>query len=139
MISISGNSLQELEEQLAELKRQVAQPQAQPQTQPQAQPVAPVVNAGQRDKLVELKRRTTRTTGMVWRLILAVAARQTPCTLEELKADLDMEKTASVHSLLAVLGRPCARLGIIVIQNISGNPTRYTMSADVRAIVTELG
>ena len=88
---------------------------------------------------MELKRRTTRTTGRVWKLILAVAARQPSCTLEELAGDLKLKETASVHSLMAVLGRPCKHLNLVVIQLLGGNPTQFAMPADVRAIVTELG
>ena len=130
MISISGNTLQELEQQLEDLKRHALQPRNQ-------QPP----NAALRTRIIELKRRATRTTGRVWELGKAVAARQDPCTLEELAQDLNLPSTASVHSLLALLGRPCAakRLNLNVIQNIGGNPTRYTMPAEVKAIVTELG
>ena len=131
MISITGNSLQELEQQLEEFKRQATQPRR--DTSPQNDDVL-------RKKLIELKRRATRTTGLVWRLVKAVAVRENPCTLEELAQDLNLLRAASVHSLLAVLGRPCSpkRLDLTVIQNVGGNPTRYTMPDDVRAIVTEL-
>ena len=132
MISISGNTLEELEEQLERLKRDATRPRT-------AAP--PVVNGQLRGKIVELKRRATKTTGQVWKLVRAVAARRTPSTLDELAHDLGLPHAGSVHSLLAVLGRPCApaRLNITVIENIGGNPTRYTMPENVRDIVTELG
>lgn len=130
MITISGNSLQEVEQQLVELKRQLAR---------QAHDHQPPPDAALRRKTVELKRRATKTTGLVWKLVKAVAARQGPCTLEELAHDLGLPHAASVHSLIAVLGRPCKRLEITVIVNLGGNPTRYTMPDDVRAIVLSLG
>jgi hypothetical protein len=131
LISITGNSLRELEQQLDELKRQASQAPAQ----------SPATNESLRTKIIELKRRATRTTGLVWKLVLAVAARQTPCTLDELAQDLNLPQAASVHSLLAILGRPCSpkRLNLTVIKNLGGNPTRYTMPPDVRAIVIDLG
>jgi hypothetical protein len=121
--------LQELEEALDSLKRQAANRNEAPSTD------------SLREKIVELKRRATKTTGLVWRMVLAVSARQSPCTLEELAEDLNLPQTASVHSLLAILGRPCSRkrLNLTVIQNLGGNPTRYSMPDDVRRIVRDLG
>ena len=84
-ISITGNTLEELEQQLAALRNAPSQTS--------------------RNKIEELKRRTTRTTGNTWRLIKAVAHRGT-CTLAELATDLHMN-TAGVHSIMGALGRPC--------------------------------
>lgn len=131
MITITGNSLAELEQQLADLRRQATMPQGNTQ----------VALTGMRAKLFELKRRLTRTTGRSWALVKAVAARNAPCTLDELAAELGFADSASVHSLLALIGRPCSpkRLDLKVIENIGGNPTKYRMSDEVRQIVLELG
>jgi hypothetical protein len=40
--------------------------------------------------------------------------------------------------LMAILGRPCKRLNLEVIQNLGGNPTLYVMPPDIREIVRKL-
>jgi hypothetical protein len=90
-----------------------------------------------RTKIAAVKRRCTRTTGKVWDLVKAVAARQQPPNLQELAADLNATP-ASVLSWRRILGRVChpRRLNIKIIGRAGG---RYTMAEDVRRIVTELG
>jgi hypothetical protein len=126
MILISGETLDEIEVQVATLRAG-------------HDPGPPPPNAQLRQKLVELRRRTKKTTGQCWKLVRAVAARPNACTLDELKADLGLDHAGSVHSLLAVLGRPCGRLNVTVIENIGGSPTKYSMPTDVKALVSELG
>ena len=103
---------------------------------------APTGAAGNGDplraKLVSLKIRCTRTTGKVWELVKAVAARGEPCTRQELAADLGAP-AKSVLSWRRILGRCChpRRLNISVIERTADG--KYQMPDEVRRIVTELG
>jgi len=118
-------------------------PHSSPMTVPPAPPipngaVAAAEDDQLRTKLVNLKARCTRTTGKVWELVQAVAARPQPCTRQELAMDL----AAPPKKILAwrrILGRCChpRRLNISVIQRTHDG--KYEMSDDMRGIITELG
>lgn len=91
-----------------------------------------------RAKLVDLKGRCTRTTGKVWDLVKAVAARAQPCTRQELAGDLGVSEQV-MRAWRRILGRCChpRRLNVSVIQRTADG--KYQMPDDVRRIVTELG
>jgi hypothetical protein len=91
-----------------------------------------------RAKLINLKARCTRTTGKVWELVKAVAARPQPCTRQELMTDLNAP-SKSVLSWRRILGRCChpRRLNIKVIERTADG--KYQMPNNVRVIVNELG
>jgi hypothetical protein len=137
MIAILGNNLAELEQQLDELKRQAL---VSPPHETLATQRSSPANVELRAKIAELKRRTTRTTGRVWDMLTAVAARTQPCTLHELAQDLGLPHAGSVHSLIAILGRPCSpkHLNLTVLERIPGHPSTYRMPDEVRTIINEL-
>lgn len=141
MVGIFGNTLAELEDQLAALRGQQTMPPPSLPFTPAAQSVGANSNGPLAEKLAELRRRTTRTTGKIWDMLKAVAARTQPCTLQDLAQDLGLPQAGSVHSLIAVLGRPCSpkHLNFTVLERIPGNPTRYRMTDEVRAIIRQLG
>lgn len=113
------------------------EPHSPSQPAPQTPITAEAGGDSLRAKLVALKRRCTRTTGRVWDLVKAVAARPQPCTLEELADDLGAP-AKSVLSWRRILGRCChpKRLNLKVIGRIGG---KYEMSDEIRRIVIELG
>lgn len=137
MIAVIGNTVQDLRDQIAQLERQIRGSQPE-QTQSNAPPPSQM-----RDKLVELKRRTTRadSSGLCWKLLKAVADRPEPSSKEQLAEDLGLEHADSVRALIAILGKPCSpkHLDITVLQKVPGKPTKYSMSEQIRRIVNELG